>query len=351
MKIPQRPEDVTPPWLTEVVQDVAPGAEAGRVEVIDAHSGTTGRARLRVEWLSGDLPNAVFAKLAPTDPIQRAMAIDLRMGAREARFYDSVGRELPVRVPRPIRSVWTKDGREYLMLLEDLESSGCDFPRFETTGDLRVVRAAVEALADLHGGFWNSARFANDLAWIEPPMRGDVGLSLIGAGVEQFGDTQPPAFHEVARIYLEHNADLCDLLASGTPTLLHGDPHLGNMFLDGERVGLLDWACVARGPALRDVAYFLGASVSTELRRAEERGLIERYLDRLAASGAPAPSFDEAWRAYRIHVANAWVAATATLAAGARMQRLDVGRRAVTRANATLEDLGTAAVLSEELSL
>lgn len=349
--VPERPEDITAGWLSEFVQAVAPGAEATDLHVVDAHSGTTGRARLRVAWASGNLPDRVFVKLAPTDPIQRVMAVDLRMGSREARFYHALARDLPVRVPRPIQSVWTEDGQAYLMLLEDLEASGCGFPTYEAESDRAVVRSAVEELARLHGHFWASERFAGDLAWVEPPMRGDIGRALIAEGVERFGATQPKAFHDLARIYLEQTEPLCDLLAAGPTTLLHGDPHLGNVFVEKGRVGFLDWACVARGPALRDVAYFLGASVSTEVRRAEQRGLIRHYLEVLERTGAPAPAFDVAWRDYRVHAANAWVAATATLAAGSRMQPEAVGRRAVARANATIEDLATAEVLEEELAL
>ncbi len=351
MQIPESTEQITAAWLTDAVQPVAPNARATRVELVDAHSGTTGRARLRVAWDGGDLPAAVFAKLAPTDPIQRIMAIDLGMGAREARFYHALARDVPVRVPRPICSHWTDDGRAYLMLGEDLVDTGCRFPDFTAASDAAVVRGTVEELARLHARFWESPRFAEDLAWIDSPMRGAIGLGLVKTGVESFGAEQPPAFHAVARIYLDHNEALCDRLEAGPATLLHGDPHLGNLFLDGNRVGFLDWACTARGPALRDVAYFLGASVDTDVRRAEERGALERYLAILEEAGAPAPSFDDAWRDDRIHVVNAWVAATATLAAGARMQSVEVGRRALARANAAVADLASAEVHAEELSV
>lgn len=99
-EIPDRPEAITAEWLSTAVQHVAPDARAMEIEVVDAHSGTTGRAQLRVVWEGGNLPNFIFAKLAPTDPIQRAMAVSTGMGAREARFYRELAEEVPVRVPR-----------------------------------------------------------------------------------------------------------------------------------------------------------------------------------------------------------------------------------------------------------
>lgn len=351
MEIPDNPDAISADWLSAAVQRVAPGASAGSVEVVDAHSGTTGRARLRVSWERGDLPPTVFAKLAPVDPLQRAMAVETGMGAREARFYRDLASDVPVRVPRPYGSWWTEDRRAYVMLTEDLASSGCEFPDFESGGDLAVVRSAIEQLARLHAAFWESPRFDADLDWIEPPMHSEMGPQLVAAGVAEFGAEQPQAFHDMAPIYVEHGAAVAALLAAGPQTLLHGDPHLGNLFVDRGTVGFLDWACVSRGPGLRDVAYLLCASVDTELRRAEQDALLHRYLEVLAASGAPAPSFDAAWRDYRRFVAAGWVAAVATYAVGARMQSLEVGRRAVARANAAIADLGAAELIRDDLGL
>ena len=50
------------------------------------------------------------------------------------------------------------------------------------------------------------------------------------------------------------------LYREGECTLVHGDPHLGNLFVDsanGDRTGFLDWAMIARAPGIRDVAYVL----------------------------------------------------------------------------------------------
>lgn len=351
MEIPDGVEAISPGWLSAALQGVAPGARASAVEVVDAHSGTTGRARLAVTWQAGDLPAAVFAKLPPTEPLQRAMGVETGMGAREARFYREIAREVPARVPRPIGSWWTDDRRAYLMLTEDLTSSGCTFPDFASGGDPAVVRDAVEGLARIHAAYWDSPRFAADLAWIEPPLHSEMGPELVARGVAEFGADQPEVFHDLARIYTRDGAAFADRLAAGAQTLLHGDTHLGNLFLDGATVGFLDWACVCRGPGIRDVAYLLCSSVETELRRRSENGLLRRYLEVLAAAGAPAPGFEEAWRDYRRFVAAGWVASVATFALGPALQPVEVGRRAVARANAAVADLDTAALLREELGL
>ena len=67
----------------------------------------------------------------------------------------------------------------------------------------------------------------------------------------------PKAFTEIGRIYVDHNAAVCDLWEDGETTLVHGDSHLGNLFMDAGCVGFLDWAVLSRGPGVRDVSYYL----------------------------------------------------------------------------------------------
>ena len=351
MSIPGTVAEIDADALTSLVQRHAPGAVARSVTLVDAHSGTTGRARLQVDWERAALPSALFAKLPPTDPFQRAFVEQTGMGAREARFYRELAAEMPIRVPRPIASAWSDDGRAYLMIVEDLVEAGCTFPSFQSGGELETVQGAIDSLARLHAGFWESPRFDADLSWVEPPMASPVGPQLVSSGRDEFGTEQPPVFHEIATLYVDHNDALVALLEAGPTTLAHGDPHLGNQFVDGATVGFLDWAVLCRASGFRDVAYFLCASVETELRRTHQEALLRRYLDGLVAAGAPAPDFETGWRALRRFAITGWIAAVCTLAAGARMQSVKVGRRAVERANATLADLDSASLLREELGL
>jgi thiamine kinase-like enzyme len=352
VKLPDSPEAITPEHLTRAFAERVPGAKASEVEVIDAHSGTTGRARLRVRWESDvGAPAHVFAKLAPVDGIQREMVVATGMGKREARFYAETAATVPVRVAAPYRADWNEDGSAYLMLIEDLAASGCRFPSWQDDAVADYAAWTLDTLAELHAYFWESPRLAGDLAWIEPPMRAEIGPLLVRSALEQFADEMPTVFRELGELYIEHVEPLSDLLDSGPQTLLHGDAHLGNLFLDGQRIGLLDWACTCRGPGVRDVAYFLCNSVSSELRREDEQVLLARYLDALASHGAPAPSSAEAFVAYRRCAVTSWVAATVTAAVGSRMQPIELGMRSMRRATDAIRDLETLELLREELGV
>jgi aminoglycoside phosphotransferase (APT) family kinase protein len=348
--LPRTPEQITPAWLSSVVGAARGGARAESVEVVGAHSGTTGRAVLRVAWSAGaSLPDRVFAKLPPSDATQRSMVDATDMGRREARFYGGLAAEVPVRVPRVLWSGWGEQSSQYLMLLEDLAAAGCDFPLSNDPAILDFTRALVDELAKLHGHFADWLRSARAFPWVDGTMRNDWGRMLVQAGLDAFRDASPPEFAAIGELYVAHMDAFNDWMDEGQHTLIHGDCHLGNLFRDGSRPGFLDWACLAHAPGLRDVAYFLCNSLPTELRRKEERDLLQRYRAGLAAAGRELPPFDDTWRDYRRFALTSWVAATTTAAAGSRMQPIEIGMRAMSRSNAAVRDLDSLSLLREAL--
>jgi len=348
--LPETAEQITAAWLSSALAAQRPGARATAVEVIDAHSGTTGRAVLRVTWAPAPgLPERVFAKLPPSDATQRSMVDATDMGRREARFYAGLARVVPSRVPAALWSGWGDRSSQYLMLLEDLAAAGCDFPLSNDPAILDFTRALVDELASLHGKFADWPRTARAFDWVESPMRNGWGRMLVQAGLDAFRDSSPPEFTAIGEIYVAQMEAFNDWMDAGPHTLIHGDCHLGNLFRDRGRPGFLDWACLAHAPGLRDVAYFLCNSLPTELRRKEERDLLQRYRTGLAGAGVEPPPFDETWRDYRRFALVSWVAATTTAAAGSRMQPIEVGLRAMARTNAAVIDLDSLSLLREAL--
>ena len=89
----------------------------------------------------------------------------------------------------------------------------------------------------------------------------------------------------------------------GSPrTFVHGDFRLDNMFfgaVDKDDVAVFDWQASGLGAAVYEVGYFLGASVTTEVRREIERETLQEYHDIVCRMGAKDFSFDDCWRLYR----------------------------------------------------
>lgn len=340
--LPQQVDALTPEYFSSVLD-----CSVERVDLLDHHSGTTGRARFA---LRGDaqVPATVFVKLPPFDERQRAFVASIGMGVAEARFYRDLASEVPVRVPRAYFA--DTDGEEYLMILEDLEATGCRFPAPTDPDVSDRARDIVEQLAALHVQYWESPRFSEDgdLAWLARRATGDGGggTTFVRMAVDALGDRMDPAFHRIADVYMARAPEIAKLWGAGARTLVHGDPHMGNLFVDvqnGNRTGFLDWAVLGRSPGMRDVSYVLCNSVPAEVRHAHEREWIARYSDMVGLD------FDDAWQQYRLFALYSWVAAASTAGMGSKWQPLHIGLGGTKRATEACAHLETIELVEELL--
>jgi hypothetical protein len=347
--------DLTADWFTSAL-----GLDVTSAEVLDRSSGTTGRARVALTGEPG-VPATVFVKLSPFDERQREFVTSVGMGVAEARFYRDLAPEIPVRIPE----VWfadtdadtDDDGDRYAMVLEDLVASGCRFPHPKDEDIAWRARDIVEHLAALHAHFWESPRFdaGGDLEWLAAKGTGAAGggSTFVQMAVDNVGAQLPEEFHRLADIYLARTDDIVALWNSGPRTFVHGDPHMGNLFVDtvaGNRTGFVDWAMIGRSPGLRDVAYVLCNSIPAAVRAIDERSWVDRYCELLAAHD-PAIDLDPdaAWEQYRLFAVYSWVSATSTAGMGSKWQPLHIGLGGTKRATAACAELGCVDLLERLL--
>jgi aminoglycoside phosphotransferase (APT) family kinase protein len=164
--------------------------------------------------------------------------------------------------------------------------------------------------------------------------------------LRRFPDLVPPEVTAAAPALLAARDRLEKAWGSGPRTLIHGDAHVGNMYFIDGTAGLLDWQVMQYGQGMRDVTYFLINSLPSELRRAEQKALIELYLETLSVFGAAAPSIEEAWQQYRLHAVYVWISAAFT-AAAATLQSEAIVRAGLGRSCAALVDLESIAAVRQ----
>jgi hypothetical protein len=363
-RVPVEVSDLSASWFTEVLSAHAPGLEVERVEVVDSHSGTTGRVAVSLTYRDarGPIAERLFVKLAPFDERQRVFIRRVGIGAAEARIYARLGRELPLRIPQVWHADVDDDGN-YVCVLEDVVASGGRFPRPGDPDIADVARSTVEELARLHAAYWESDRFAGDLVWVPtragfgsdtkngdatPPQPARAAGSFVAHALELFGADMPDVFRAVGTAYVEHTAAVLDLWDEGERTLIHGDPHMGNMFVDGKRAGFFDWAMFSRSPGMRDIAYFCCNSIPTDVRREIEPDLLSRYKDHLHEHGVEVDAgvVEEQYRSFSVY---SWVSAVSTAAMGARWQPEKLARGAMQRTTQALADLDVPELLTRRL--
>jgi len=301
--VPPNPEALTAEWLTLALCRPIPGARVVGFELGQRNDGTSARRTLRVTYNAAGrdagLPEAVFTKSAPSF-LNRMVAAGARLAQIEASFYRFVRPELDIEAPATLYSAFDPVSHRLMLITDDVTvTRGATFG---TALDRRLSRAQAEqivtTLAALHAHFWNAPlqnMFGDWLRDTHEYLRLlddalDASARILSGFERARAVVAPPVYarrHEVYTALVksqQHNA------FGEATTFLHGDVHPGNWYLtrDGA-LGLYDWQmCVIGGPA-RDLAYALTSHLTIEDRRAWERGLLERYVDELAARGVESP--------------------------------------------------------------
>lgn len=293
--------DFTPEWMTAALAPRYPGVSVAAVESIGRASVTNLHLKLAITYHEqAGAPASLFAKLPPADPAHRAaMGADL-MGRREVSIYRDVAPTLSMRVPACSFAEAADDG-SFLLLLEDLSATGAWMPDMTRVVPAELAGPAIEELAELHVRFEDPAVRERLVPWASEPRRDATGFTVPAMRyvLDTYHDILSPEYQEVGELFITHAHDLERLWNRGTPTLLHGDPHGGNLFVDGDRVGFLDWGMATEGAPMRDVSYFMTVGVETGGVEVQ-RELLQRYLDARRSLGGSELGFDEAWYQHRL---------------------------------------------------
>ncbi|MBW2423455.1 MAG: phosphotransferase [Deltaproteobacteria bacterium] len=337
MSLPSNPAELTLEWLSETL-----GTPVASVEVLDHACATNQRARISLTYeRPGAGPDSLFVKLAPLDESHRQMIGAIGMGVREVQFYADVSGAIDLLVPRCAYAC--AEGDLFVLLLEDLASRGCLFSNGEWGVSANAAASALEDLARFHARFENPAARDAVAPWLRAPDRGpgsDATAGLMRWVLDENAETLSPDYSAIGEHYVEHHAWFDEVWHAGPQTYIHGDLHIGNVFLDSGRVGFIDWGLSRTSTHLRDVSYFLTMSVDVEERRANERALLQTYLDALRHADGIAIPFDEAWQAYRLQASYTVIATfLAYMPSYATGDGVALGNDLLNRANAALEDL------------
>ena len=302
---PTRPEELDAASLTAALSARHPGVRVSDVELLELDELTNTHARLRLTYdEAAGAPDTMFCKLPPLETARRATIAATGMGPREAQFYATLASQVTLRTPIVHAAFTDEADGDFLLLLEDLGTTGClvSDGTVGVTPDAAAV--ALEELADLHVRYEDPARRAAEAGWVTPATSGsDYGAVMLRYGLDNHRDRLNDAFAEVAELYIKQRVALHDVWTEGPQTVIHGDPHLGNVFDDHGRTGFLDWGIIRVSTPMRDVCYFIQMAMDVDDRRVHERDLLRHYLGARRAAGGSEISEDAAWLRHRLHAA------------------------------------------------
>ncbi|WP_051062781.1 phosphotransferase family protein [Ilumatobacter nonamiensis] len=295
-----KPDQITPEWLSEVL-----GADVSEIRTERIGDGLVG-LNLRVSTGGAvGAPDSVVIKLPSLDETSRATGIALRNYECEVKFYEHIASTVDIRVPHCHHGEWDEESGDFVLVLEDMapaeqgdQVTGCD---------VETARLAVVELAQLHGPRWAddtlfeheflSRRTGTD----DGEQLGALWAMFLPGFSATYSKYLDPASQQVLD---EFGPRLVEWVAGGdsTLTVTHGDYRLDNLLFGtpegGPPVTAVDWQTPGHGPPINDVAYFCGAGLQVEDRRAAERDLLDAYRAALLEHGVEVDA-EWLWGQYR----------------------------------------------------
>ena len=230
-------------------------------------------------------------------------ALSRAAGEPEALFYRELVEAAGVRTLRAFYAGIDPLTHHGVVISEDVAQEGAVFLDALSLFTPDQAAQSLRQYAVLHGRTWRGKKLNSP--WLSPRVEATLrarGLPEIRGNFEgPIGVGVPSEVRDAERL-LKAVGVLPELLSSVEPCcLLHGDAHIGNLFLDAAgHPYLLDWQLVQRGPWYLDVGYHIACAVGIEDRRRTDRDLLTHYLECLRAEGGDVPNWDEAWRSIRV---------------------------------------------------
>lgn len=282
-------DELTPEWFAAVLD-----APVTAVELEPIGGGLIARSVRATLSESG----SVVVKYATDDEGSFGLARAMRMYELECAFYRDIAPTITASVPACHLAQHDPDSGHFTLVLEDVSAHSRPGDVL-APGTLDEAASVLAALAGLQRPTWNvpqPAWLADRTLTLQMFDQFPLGLAPF---VERFGDKLDP----------EHVALFESVLPKAghwarswqAPTVVqHGDFRTDNLMFGvspgAPPVTIIDFQTVRLGPPGVDVAYYLGASLTTQDRRAGERDLIAEHHARL---GVADYSFEDCWQSYR----------------------------------------------------
>jgi hypothetical protein len=355
--VPAGPDALTTGWLTGVLCADTPGAAVTGFALQGGSDGTTSRRQISVTYNAAGqdagLPTDIFSKSTPSFTSRVTAGLSGALIC-ENEFYRNLRSSMDVEAPLAYHSCYDAASMRSMLLLENVTlTKGAEFGDPTT---LVVTRERAESMIDqmagYHAAFWGDTSLEKH-TWLPTALDFQLRINAVISfekrsliGVDRAADVIPSnVLARRDRIWWSVMASL-ELNSRQTPTLLHSDVHLGNWYVTGDgRMGQHDWQCMSRGQWSLDVAYALLSGLQIDDRRAWERDLLSRYLERLRENGVTPdrglPSADAAFTAYRQQMWHAFVFWIYTIGAGRlqpQMQPEHISRENIRRMAAAIDD-------------
>lgn len=316
MRHPRTIEEITAPWMTEVLREagvIGPRACTGvDIHVIGEGVGfLSNRARVALTYdgPAAGAPATVVVKMPGITKASADFEGSTHVYEREIRFYKEVAPKTSIRVPRVYAEVMDEREHVFILVLEDLKALAAGD---QIAGLTRAqALACARTIAGLHAAWWNGDQ-RGALPWIPSVDRQMRDLDITPAHfraawpvfLEEYASALPRGGRALGDRVAAHLDGVVATFYAAPRTLAHFDYRADNLFFDDparpDSVVVLDWQLATWGPGAYDLARLVGGSLPPSERGGHHEELVECWHAALVSGGVVNYSLADAWRDYRV---------------------------------------------------
>ncbi len=299
--IPSSIADINAQWLSAATGFGVTSATFKHIGIGIGVSSAVYRATLT----GTNCPPSVIVKLPALDEGAVFTSTMLRMYIREVRFFDTLAKDCPFKVPASYYGDVNEETSQFAIVLEDL-------------GALRIIDQnkgmniedafiAVDGLAHMHAKWWgkgDALATAGTTVSLGDPIYPAILPMVFAEGWEKVVKEMavPKSLLNIGPKFGANVGQLLASLMTGPNTLAHGDFRADNMlFTAANELAVLDFQLIGTGSGAYDLAYFVTQSLEADVASTNEVELFDRWLNGLRQYGVPAELIDrhQLWEHYR----------------------------------------------------
>jgi hypothetical protein len=308
LSLPTELSGLTTEWLEAALRTRHPEASLLGAQVIDVNHGTCTKVRIALELdaagRAAGIPERVILK-GGFEPHSRLMHY---MHGQEVHAYADVLPHTPLRFPRCWFAQYSEAAQQGIVIMDDLVARGVEFchPQRPQTPD--QVARRITMLARHHAMTWQSssqfpwATNVFDSTYFDTVLVPEIWQGYVSSAR---GAAASVCFHDLEwmRGALERMGRFGRTLPN---PLIHGDTHLGNLYIDVDgEPGFFD-SLPHFAPAMYEISYHITGALDVPVRRAHERALVAHYRNELFACGVAPPSLEDFMHQFGVFLANGY---------------------------------------------
>lgn len=265
-------------------------------------------------------------KNAPRRIFMKINKPNAEWGAKEVRFYQDIApqmfkryrpQDFPV-IPCHVAEYEPESGYSFV-ILDDISEHFKPARNGQPLSQFHYEKV-MEGLGHLHAYWWNNAHLTEH-AELPTAEALDKQLEAYQASYAAFkahmldlgrlGVGQQQVLETVVSKWPHNFRER--LLTGKDVTLIHRDTHPNNFMYAPREVKIVDWQSWRLGMGTTDLAYFIACFAPDNIRKFQEKRLVQRYYDTLLRLGVKNYTWDACWDDYRASIGrciafllNAW---------------------------------------------